>query len=143
MDVGHYLPGSFDRKPWNIAEKINTQYKTWEHQLHTFALAPVLLFNILPCKYWQNHCKLVHGMQLLSQHSIVTLELQQAHGLLCSWEHEFETLYYQRQEDCLHFIRPCIHQVLHLVPETFLKGPPICYVQWTMEHTIGNLGQEI
>ena len=25
----------------------------------------------------------------------------------------------------------------------FLKGPPICYAQWTMECTIGNLGQEI
>ena len=142
-DAGHYLPGSFDRKPRNIAEKINTQYKTWEHQLHTFALAPALLFDILPRKYWQNHCKLVRGMQLLSQHSIATLELQQAHGLLCSWEREFETLYYQRREDRLHFIRPCIHQVLHLVPKTFLKGPPICYAQWTMECTIGNLGQEI
>ena len=94
-DVGHYLPGSFDRKPQNITKKINMQYKTWEHQLHTFALAPVLLFDILPRKYWQNHCKLVRGMQLLSQHSIATLELQQAHGLLCSWEHEFDTLYYQ------------------------------------------------
>ncbi|KAI9566185.1 hypothetical protein HD554DRAFT_2206089 [Boletus coccyginus] len=101
-------------------KKINTQYKIWKHQLHTFALAPTLLFNILPCKFWQNHCKLVRGVQLLSQHSITILELQQVHGLLCSWEREFETLYYQCREDHLHFIRPCIHQ-----------------------HTIGNLGQEI
>jgi hypothetical protein len=25
-----YLPGSFDRPPWNIAEKINSGYKAWE-----------------------------------------------------------------------------------------------------------------
>ena len=142
-EAGHHLPGSFDCKPRNIAKKINSQYKTWEHQLHMFALAPALLYGILPLKYWQNHCKLVRGIQLLSQHRVTTLELQQAHGLLCSWEREFEVLYYQRREVRLHFIRPCIHQVLHLVPETFLKGPPICYAQWTMEHTIGNLGQEI
>ena len=124
----------------NTTEKINTQYKTWEHQLHTFALAPALLFDLLPCKYWQNHCKLIHGIQLVSQHSIMTLELQQVHGLLCSWEHECEMLYYQCQEDHLHFVRPFVHQVLHLVPKTFLKGPLICYAQWTMECTIRNLG---
>ena len=27
--------------------------------------------------------------------------------------------------------------------EAFQKGPPICYAQWTMERTIGNLGQQI
>lgn len=31
----------------------------------------------------------------------------------------------------------------HLAKETVLKGPPICYAQWMMERTIGNLGQEI
>ncbi|KAG1843453.1 hypothetical protein DFJ58DRAFT_613921, partial [Suillus subalutaceus] len=25
--AGPYFPGSFDQKPWNIAEKINTNYK--------------------------------------------------------------------------------------------------------------------
>ncbi|KAG1884126.1 hypothetical protein F4604DRAFT_1919969 [Suillus subluteus] len=72
---------SFDRKPCNIAEKLNTGYKTWEFQLHTFGLGPALLYNVLPEPYWKNYCK--------------------------------------------------------------LKGPPICYAQWTMERTIGNLRQEI
>jgi hypothetical protein len=27
-DAGRHLPSSYDRKPRNIAEKINTQYKT-------------------------------------------------------------------------------------------------------------------
>jgi hypothetical protein len=28
-------------------------------------------------------------------------------------------------------------------PEVTRLGPPICSSQWTMEHTIGNLGEEI
>ncbi|KAH7891063.1 hypothetical protein F5I97DRAFT_1934111 [Phlebopus sp. FC_14] len=114
--AGRYLPGSFDRKPRNIAEKISTQYKTWEYQLYLFGLAPALLYNVLPHKYWQNLCKLVRGIQLMTQHSISLKEIQYV---------QFEEIYYQRREDRLHF------------------GPPICYAQWTMERTIGNLGQEI
>ncbi|KAG1833181.1 hypothetical protein EV424DRAFT_1312206 [Suillus variegatus] len=141
--AGPYLPGSFDRKPRNIAEKLNTSYKTWEFQLYTFGLGPALLYGVLPQPYWLNYCQLVRGFQLLCQHRITTEDLRHAHVLLCNWEKEFETLYYQRHEDRLQFIRPCVHQVNHLAPETLRKGPPICYAQWTMERTIGNLGQEI
>ncbi|KAG0699211.1 hypothetical protein DFH29DRAFT_1015572 [Suillus ampliporus] len=124
--AGVYLPGSFDRKPRNIAEKLNTSYKTWEFQLYTFGLAPALLYGLLPMKYWKNYCKLVRGFQLLCQYRITVEDLQHAQSLLCYWEQEFEHLYYQCKECRLHF-----------------KGPPICYAQWTMERTIGNLGQEI
>jgi hypothetical protein len=141
--AGPYLPGSFDRKPRNIAEKLNTSYKTWEFQLYTFGLAPALLYNILPNKYWTNYCKLVRGFQLMCQHRITAQDIGDAHILLCMWEREFELLYYQLKEDRLQIIRPCVHQTSHLVSETVLKGPPICYAQWTMERTIGNLGQEI
>ncbi|KAG1853516.1 hypothetical protein F4604DRAFT_1883396 [Suillus subluteus] len=99
-----------------LPEKLNTSYKTWEFQLYTFGLAPGLLYNILP--------------------DITIEHIQEAQTLLCNWEYEFE-LYH------IHFIRPCIHQTNHLVAETICKGPPICYAQWTMERTIGNLGQEI
>ena len=54
-----YFPGSFDTKPRNIAEKINTGYKTWEFQLYLFSLTPALLQDLLPARYWQNFCKLV------------------------------------------------------------------------------------
>lgn len=59
--TGPYLPGSFDRKPCNIAEKLNTCYKTWEFQLHTFGLGPALLYNVLPEPYWKNYYKLMRG----------------------------------------------------------------------------------
>jgi hypothetical protein len=141
--AGHYLPGSFDRKPRNIAEKINIQYKTWEFHLYLFGYTPIFLYSLLPSKYWSNFCKLVRGFQIMCQHTIASRHLQEAHAMLCSWKQEFELFYYQLKHSQLHFIRPSIHQVLHLVPEAIQKGPPICYAQWTMERVIGNLSQEI
>jgi hypothetical protein len=142
-EAGKYLPCSFGRRPRNITEKISTGYKTWEFQLHTFGLGSILLYDILPDRYFQNYCKLVRGFQILCQHYISSDDLIAAHGLLCHWEREFEDIYYCLREDRVQFVRPCMHQVNHLVIETIRKGPPICYAQWTMEWTIGNLGQEI
>ncbi|KIK25335.1 hypothetical protein PISMIDRAFT_9691 [Pisolithus microcarpus 441] len=142
-DAGTSIPGSFDRKPRNIADKINTDYKTWEFHLYMFSLAPALLYSILPERYWTNFCKLVRGIQIMSQHTISKQDLEHAYVLLCSRGLEFKLIYYQLRQDRLHFIRPCVHQVLHLITEAMHKGPPICYAQWTMERTIGNLGQEI
>ncbi|KAG2099859.1 uncharacterized protein F5147DRAFT_754682 [Suillus discolor] len=131
----YHIPGSFDRPPRNPAEKLNMQYKTWEFQLYIFGLAPALLHTILPQDIWLNFCKLVRGIRIVCQHK--------AQLLLGEWETEFEQLYYQRRHDRIHFIRPCVHQVNHLVRETIQKGPPVCYAQRTMERTIGNLGQQI
>lgn len=64
--AGPYLPESFDRKSWNIMEKLNISYKTWEFQLYTFGLAFVLLYNTLPKKYWINYCQLIHAFWLVS-----------------------------------------------------------------------------
>ena len=142
-NVGCHLPGSYDRKPRNIADKLNTQYKTWEFQLYTFGIAPILLYEILPSKYWSHYCKLVRGFQMMCQYSLTAEQLKDAQSLLCTWEREFELLYYQLKECRIHFVRPAVHQVAHLVPEAVQKGPPICYAQWMMERTIGNLGQQI
>ncbi|KAG1831174.1 hypothetical protein F4604DRAFT_2023567 [Suillus subluteus] len=142
-DAAQHLPSSFDRKPRNPAQKINTGYKTWEFQMYIFGLGPALLYNIIPRQYWLNYCRLVRSFRLICQHSISIQELQAAHACFIQWEIDFEILYYQRRAERLHFIRPCVHQVTHLATETLQKGPPICYSQWTMERTIGNLGQEI
>ncbi|KAI9567403.1 hypothetical protein HD554DRAFT_2205612 [Boletus coccyginus] len=113
-NAGPHLLGSFGTRPRNIAEKLSSGYKTWKFQLHIFRLGPILLYNILPDKYFANYCKL-------------NVSLTTAHY----------------REDRIHFVRPCVHQVVHLMSETIRKGPPICYAQWTMERTIGNLAQEI
>jgi hypothetical protein len=142
-EAGQYIPGSFDMKPRNIAEKINTDYKTWEFHLYTFGLAPALLQYILPDRYWKNFCKLVQGFRIMAQHAIKHEDVIKAWVLLAAWEREFEELYYQRRNNHLHFIRPCVHQILHLAPQTFQKGPGICTAQWTIEQTIGNIKQEM
>lgn len=141
--TGSFLPGSYDRKPWGITKKINTQCKTWEFQLYTFGIALILLYSILPLKYWSHYCQLICGFQILCQYSLTHEQLEDAHTLLCVWERNFELYYYQLHHDHIHFVRPAVHHIIHLIPKAFQKGPPICYTQWTMERTIGNLGQQI
>jgi hypothetical protein len=100
-----YLPGSFDRPPRNIAEKINSGYKAWEWLLYLYGLAPALLFDILPEPYYSHFCKLVRAMRIIQQHRISASDLILADTLLRSFAYEFETLYYQRRQDQLHFCR--------------------------------------
>ncbi|KJA18806.1 hypothetical protein HYPSUDRAFT_144447 [Hypholoma sublateritium FD-334 SS-4] len=138
-----FLPGSFDRPPRNIAEKINSGYKAWEWLLYLYGLAPALLYGILPEPYYSHFCKLVRAMRIIQQHHIRADDLKLAGNLLRSFVEEFETFYYQRRVSRLHFCRQSIHALLHLVPEVTRIGPPICSSQWTMERTIGNLGEEI
>ena len=111
--------------------------------MYMFGLTPGLLHTLLPNIYWLNFCKLVRGFQIVSQHEITHEDAFEGCVLLASWEHELKEIYYQRLNDRLHFIWPCIHQVAHLGPDTFQKGPSICTAQWTMEGTISNLEYDI
>jgi hypothetical protein len=43
----------------------------------------------------------------------------------------------------IHFVQPCVHSLVHLPCEVLCLGPPVCSSQWTLEQTIGNLGEEI
>lgn len=99
-----YLPGSFGRPPRNPAEKINSGYKAWEFMLYLYGLGPGLLYNVLPEKYWKNFCKVVFGVRLILQKSILAEELLEAHIALAESAKEFEELYYQRRTDRLHFV---------------------------------------
>ncbi|KAF5386899.1 hypothetical protein D9615_001883 [Tricholomella constricta] len=138
-----YIPGCYDRPPRNIAEKISSGYKAKEWQSYFYGLAPALLHNILPKPYWQNFCKLVHAIRILHQRTIPRTQLQDAHRYLQEFHEEFELLYCQRRTDRLHFMRPCLHALLHLASETVRLGPVPLYSTWTMERVIGDLGGEI
>jgi hypothetical protein len=63
--------------------------------------------------------------------------------MLTQFSDEFEAIYCQRRTDRLHFVRPSIHTPSHMPYETARVGPGIIYSQWTLERTIGNLGEEI
>jgi hypothetical protein len=69
--------------------------------------------------------------------------MQWAHKLLVDFVTEYEELYYQCMESCIHFVRQSIHLLVHMAPKTLQLGPLACYAQWTLETTIGNLGREI
>ena len=138
-----YIPQSFDRPPRNIAEKVNSGYKSIEWQGYLFGLAPALLFGILPFEYWQNYCKLVFAVRILLQRSITRSQLQQAQKFLDEFTLEYELLYVQRRADRIHFVRPSVHSLIHLGLEVPRLGPPCLYSCWTMERTVGDLGREI
>ena len=138
-----YLPGSFDRPPRNPAQKISSGYKAWEYMLYLYALGPALFYNVLPEKYWKHFCKLVYGVRIIYQRKIQFADLQKAHDALIQFAQGFELLYYQRRADRIHFVRQSIHALTHLATEILRIGPGICSSQWTMERTIGNLGQEV
>jgi hypothetical protein len=138
-----YLPSSFDRPPRNIAEKLTSGYKAWEFLLYLYGLGPGLLYGILPDRYFTNYCKLVLGIRLVNQHRIMLANVRDAHSALLSFAHDFELLYCQRLPTRIHFVRPCLHSLVHLPREILRIGPPLCSSQWTLERTIGNLTEEI
>ncbi|KAJ6525540.1 hypothetical protein DFH09DRAFT_894352, partial [Mycena vulgaris] len=70
-------------------------------------------------------------------------EVLEAHKHFYEAVEEFEEIYYQRMASRLHFCRQSIHQLLHQAPEIVRVGPGPYYTQWTMERTIGNLGEEM
>lgn len=138
-----YLPGSFNVAPRDPSLHSNSWYKAAEYIMWIYCLCPALLFGILPDRHWRNFCKFVAGLRIMSQYSITPSQLQRAYQLIREWALEFEEIFYQRHVDRIPFIRPCVHLVCHLAPEAAQVGSPICSSQWTMERTIGNLGQEI
>ena len=82
-------------------------------------------------------------MRLMNQHKISQENVREAHLALCSFTQEFEIIYCQRLATQIHFVRPCLHSLVHLPREVVHLGPPVCSSQWTLERMIGNLGEEI
>jgi hypothetical protein len=138
-----YFPSSFHRAPRNPAEKISSGYKATEYFLYVFGLGPAFFRLTLPGKYWKNFCKLVHGVRIIIQRRITKSQLREAHSYLVQFVEEYEHIYYQRRMDRLHFCRPSLHTLLHTSSEAFRIGPGAYDTQFTMERSIGDLGQEI
>jgi len=142
-DAAPCFPRSFDRTPRNPAEKLSSGYKAWELLLYFYGLGPGLFYGVLPEKYYQHYCKLVVAIRIMYQHSISPDQLRLAHQYLLEWVLDFERLYYGQKTERLHFVRQCVHSLVHLVPETLRIGPPSLTAQWTMERMIGYYGSLI
>ena len=142
-DAGRYLPRSFDRAPQNPAEKLSSGYKAWELLIYFYGMGPGMFYGILPEKYYRHYCKLVVAIRIMYQREISPAQLQLANVFLREWLVEFEEIYYCRKTDRLHFVRQCVHSLIHLVPEALRVGPPSLSSQWTMERVIGVFGSLI
>ncbi|KAI0714308.1 hypothetical protein C8T65DRAFT_573459 [Cerioporus squamosus] len=140
---GRFLPGSFDRIPRNPAEKISSGYKAWEFLLYVYGLLPGLLRGILPARYYEHLCLLVATVRIVLQHRQPLAQLPEAQRLIVEYVEHFEDLYYQRRVDRLHFVRPSLHTLTHVVTEALRIGPGPLHSQWTMENYIGNITREI
>ncbi|KAH9853416.1 hypothetical protein C2E23DRAFT_728256 [Lenzites betulinus] len=138
-----FLPGSYDRPPRNIAEKISSGYKAKEWMTYFYGYGPAMLRRTLPQPYLKNYTKFVAAGQLLGRCVISRAELVRADQMASEAETEFEELYYHRDPDLLHHVRPCIHGVGHGAREVTLTGPLPGHGQYTMERSIGDLGGEI
>ncbi len=61
----HFLPGSFDRPPWNPVEKISSGYKCVEFLNYVYWMGLGMLYGILPTPYWKKFCMLVAGARII------------------------------------------------------------------------------
>ncbi|TEB30690.1 hypothetical protein FA13DRAFT_1755066 [Coprinellus micaceus] len=138
-----HLSSSIDRPPRDPSKKINSGYKAVEFLNYVYGMLPALLYGVLPEPYYGNFCKLVYGVRIICQRVITADELREAHRAFTEFVVDFEEIYVQRDASRIHFVRQCIHNLIHLCPETIRVGPLSLLAQWLMEHTIGNLGEEI
>ena len=142
--AGLYLPVCLEsRVPRNPAEKISSGYKAVEYLVYIFGLCPALLYRLLPQRFYYHFCKLVFGTRVIHRRHKSKDDLMAAHRAFLEFVYEFEVLYYKRKLTRLHFVRPCIHALTHIIPEHLRLGSLTELSQWTMERTIGNLGEEI
>ncbi|TFK84307.1 hypothetical protein K466DRAFT_577363 [Polyporus arcularius HHB13444] len=138
-----FLPSSFDCPPRNPAQKISSGYKAWEYLLYVYGLLPGLLRPILPQIYYTHFCKLVSGVRIILQYRLPVSQLAYAHQILTEYIEEFEIHYPQRRINRLHFVRPSLHTLSHVVSEAVRIGPGALHTQWTQENYIGNITREI
>lgn len=138
-----YIPGSFDKAPRNIAEKINSGYKAKEWQAYLYGLAPSLLYGVLPLEYWKNYCQYVAGMRILHQRYISYEDVTMTQELLNQFLIDYEKLYVQRRTDRIYMVRSWLYTLAHGGKEISRVGPGGLLSTWMIECTIGNLGEEI
>ncbi|KAF6757353.1 hypothetical protein DFP72DRAFT_744314, partial [Ephemerocybe angulata] len=82
-------------------------------------------------------------IRLILQRRITKEEIKLAHESLITFVLEFEELYVDRNPERVHFVRYCIHNLIHIPYETIRIGPHCLLAQWTMERAIGYLTQEL
>ena len=80
----------------------------------------------------------------MTQRSITRAQVAEAQSCLVQFLEEYENIYYQCCLYCIHFCHPAIHTLAaHGPSEVIQAGPGVYSSQYTMERTVGDLGQGI
>ncbi len=138
-----FLPGFFDRAPRNLAQKWNSGFKAIEMENYLYVYAPQMMQKRLPKPYWEHLCKSVRAVRNMSQYEITQECLVATRVLLNEVTELFEDLYYGRNPNCLHYVRPVVHNLWHLPDQVALHGSLIVRTQIPMERQIGDLGGSV
>ncbi len=120
---------------------LSAHFAPW--RINVYGLLPGLLRPILPQEYYTHFCKLVSGVRIILQYRLPRSQLAYAHQILIEYVEEFEPKYYERRIDRLHFVRPSLHTLSHVVTEAVRIGPGALHTQWTQENYIGNITREV
>ncbi len=149
-----------DKAPRNPAQKVSSDYKAWEFLMYLFwpgtcsspSDSPTSVLEKFLCLgFWDLvrissspiSCPTDTIPSLAYWRRITAQELLDMHLAFVYFVQEFERIYYCQMTECIHFCRQCVHLLLHIAPETAWIGPHGLFSQWTMERTIGNLGEEV
>lgn len=138
-----FLPGFLDRVPRDIALNINSGFKAVEWHTYLYGYTVSMLRHILPRDAWLQLCKHVKGVRLIYQEEASHADVIKAKTLFTASTVDFENIYYGRDPDRLHVVRPCVHAIWHAPDEIVTRGSLICCTQLTMERFIGDLGGQI
>jgi hypothetical protein len=138
-----FFAASFDHVPTNPVEYLNSGYWAQEFLIYIYGLLPAILYNLLPEHYWTTFCKLCTIVKIVLQHRLTREQIEQAHALVLEFATKFETKFVQRKASRIHFVRPCIHGIVHIPSSTLRIGPHGLVSQYTMERTIGNIVEEM
>ncbi|KAL0564720.1 hypothetical protein V5O48_017319 [Marasmius crinis-equi] len=140
------LSRKFIPPPWGTprdpTKKLQTKYKAIKKLMYLYGLAPPLLHNILPKRYWLHFCKYITGSKLLLGWKVAPEDLIKGNWLMLEALFEFEELYIQPHPEQIHFARQSTHIDDHVTKEIVCYSPPACYSQWTTENAIENLERE-
>ncbi|KIY61116.1 hypothetical protein CYLTODRAFT_363263, partial [Cylindrobasidium torrendii FP15055 ss-10] len=123
--------------PRNPVHKINSGYKACEYQAWLYILAPGFLYTLLPHPYFSNLCQFIQGAKITHSFTATNDDLREAQQCLLSAVAGFETLYYGRKLERLHFVCQSIHSHVHTPLEQVYAGCSAAIAQWTIERTIG------
>jgi hypothetical protein len=85
----------------------------------------------------------VFGMCLINQHRITRASVCARQLAFALFAQEFEIIYCQRLAIHIHFVRPCIHSLVHLPQEVVWIGPPIVANSLLCKAVRGDAGLEL